>query len=126
MASSSGQEEDLSGLVVRGGSAYRRLRKKLTVENLWIYILALLSERPVYGYEFAELISRRYGFRPGKVTCYVVLYKLRRERLVAEEEVKHSREGPARRYYRITDKGMEELRRAKRFLREVLGMVPEG
>jgi len=63
--------------------AFQRLVRKLTKENLWLYILSLLKEGPLYGYEVERMIEKRFGFRPGKVTCYVVLYMLQKEGLVA-------------------------------------------
>jgi len=56
--------------------AYERLVRKLTHENLWIYILTLLKDGPLYGYEVRRMIEERFGFRPGQVTSYIVLYRL--------------------------------------------------
>ena len=61
--------------------AYKRLTKKLTKENLWIYVLRLLQERPMYGYEIRQKIDTKFGFAPARVSCYVVLYKMKREKL---------------------------------------------
>ena len=40
-------------------AAYRRLVRKLTVENLWLYVLSLLKEGPLYGYEVVKRIEER-------------------------------------------------------------------
>lgn len=103
--------------------AYRHLTKKLTVETLWIYVLSLLSNGPLYGYEFPGRIEERFGFRPNKITCYVVLYRLNQEGLIKEEKKMHSNEGPMRKYYQITDKGMRELENAVAFLRGVAEVI---
>lgn len=103
--------------------AYRHLTKKLTVETLWIYVLSLLSDGPLYGYEFPDRIEEKFGFRPNKITCYVVLYRLNQEGLIREERKMHSSEGPVRKYYQITDKGIKELENAVAFLRDVADVI---
>ena len=62
--------------------AYERLVKKMTVENLWIYILSSLKLKPRYGYEIGRHIEKKYGFKLGKVTSYVILYRLVKEGLI--------------------------------------------
>ncbi|MEM2910311.1 MAG: PadR family transcriptional regulator [Nitrososphaerota archaeon] len=96
--------------------AFQRFVRKLTRENLWIYILSLLRDGPLYGYEVERTIKNRFGFKPGKVTCYVVLYMLRKEGFIAISQKLPSDVGPPRRYYRITKKGEELLEKAKEFL----------
>lgn len=106
------------------GAAYRRLVRKLTVENLWLYVLSLLKREPLYGYEVGEKIKKNFGFKPGKVTCYIVLHKLESEGLISS---KHSPEktrttrslGPQRKYYVLTAKGEKALERAKSFLKKL-------
>lgn len=62
--------------------ALDRLMAKLTKENLWIYIVRLLMERPMYGYEIAREIRERFGINVTNVGVYVVLYKMERDGLV--------------------------------------------
>jgi len=63
--------------------ALERLKRKLTIEVLWLYIIAvLLGHGPTYPYDAGKLIERRFGFRPSKVTLYTVFYKLEREGLL--------------------------------------------
>ncbi|MCS7135669.1 MAG: PadR family transcriptional regulator [Nitrososphaerota archaeon] len=96
--------------------AFERLVRKLTKENLWLYILSLLKEGPLYGYEVERMIEKRFGFKPGKVTCYVVIYMLQKEGLITVSQTVPSETGPPRTYYRITKKGEELLEKAKEFL----------
>lgn len=98
------------------GSAYTRLVRKLTTENLWLYVLRLLKDGPLYGYEVKDRIAGRFGFKPSMVACYIVLHRLEKEGLIASERVSGRSRGPPRRYYRVTRKGVETLERAKRFL----------
>jgi len=99
--------------------AYPRLVRKLTKENLWLYILSLLRERPLYGYEVRDSIDEKFGFSPSRVTCYAVLLRLRRAGYVTMERTEKGREGPPRKYYKITAKGSDTLDRAKHYLHEL-------
>ncbi len=100
--------------------AYERLVRKLTHENLWIYILTLLKDGPLYGYEVRRMIEERFGFKPGQVTSYIVLYRLEKDGYIKiVGEAKGSR-GPLRRYYAITRRGSDALRRARLFLSSIL------
>ncbi|MFH1404025.1 MAG: PadR family transcriptional regulator [Candidatus Altiarchaeota archaeon] len=85
----------------------RRLRDKTTIEVLWIYILSLMKDEPLYAYEIKERIEDKYGFEIGKVTAYMVLYRLEYEGYVETEwRVIENRQ---RKYYRITESGRETL-----------------
>jgi len=96
----------------------KRLEEKLTKENLWIYILSLLSKKDMYGYELRAEVQKRFGFKPGNVTAYRVLYSLKLKGLV--EIVAKAGSGRERKYYHITRAGVEELERGKKVLRETL------
>ena len=91
-----------------------RLKEKVQKENLWFFILVLLSSEERYGFELRHLINERFGFWSGNVTAYRVLYDLERSKLV--KAVTKDR----RRYYAITELGREELREARAFLKSVL------
>ena len=43
--------------------AMNRLADKLTKANLWLYILRLLEDDPLYGYEIKQKINNRFGFQ---------------------------------------------------------------
>ncbi|MEM3507248.1 MAG: PadR family transcriptional regulator [Candidatus Bathyarchaeia archaeon] len=103
--------------------AYERLVRKLTKENLWIYVLSLLNESPKYGYEIRKEIYEKFNFEPGKVTPYIVLYKLQNEGYIALEKKKHSEEGPERKYYVITEEGKKLLKKAEEFINEFYSKV---
>jgi DNA-binding PadR family transcriptional regulator len=92
-----------------------RLREKVQKENLWFFILVLLSQQERYGFELRRLINERFGFWSGSVTAYRVLYDLERGKLVKAEL------RDRRRYYVITELGLRELKEAKSFLQGVLG-----
>ena len=91
-----------------------RLLKSNTIENLWIYILSLLKKGEIYAWEIPKLIEKEFGFKPGKITPYRVLYRLEKGGFV-KSEVKERR-----RIYRITEKGKDELKKAKNFYQKIL------
>ena len=90
-----------------------RLEKSNTTENLWLYILALLDKKPLYGWEIPGLIEKQFGFRPGKITPYRVFYRLQADGFVK------SATSERRRVYEITAKGKKELEKAKLFYKSI-------
>jgi len=96
---------------------FARLQKSNKIENLWIYILSLLKERVIYGWEIPSLIENKFGFKPGKITPYRVLYRLEQTGFVK------SKLGEKRRVYHITEKGKKELESAKDFYRGILRKI---
>lgn len=80
-----------------------RLAEKIGIGNLWLYILSLLKKKERYAYELRSLVEKEFGFLPGEVTAYRVLYSLEVGGFVK------SQTNGSRKYYRITDKGKKEL-----------------
>lgn len=71
-------------------------------------ILAIIYEKEVYGYELAEKLEQ-YGFDSfSEGTIYPLLIRMQKEELVSST-LKKSTAGPKRKYYRLTQKGEEEL-----------------
>ncbi len=97
-----------------------RLRGKVTKEVLWLYILRLLEERPMYAYELKQCIRDAFGFEPATVSSYVVLYKLEREGFVSASWQESETGKPSRKYYRLTPKGEGLLREGIEFLEDTL------
>lgn len=90
------------------------LEKTNTKDNLWIYILLLLMEKDIYAWEIPAMIEKKYGFKPGKITPYRVLYRLEADGFT------ESKTEQKRRVYKITEKGKQELQKAKNFYQNVL------
>ena len=86
-----------------------RLALLNTKECLWMYILRILSDKPAHAYSLRGEIERRFGFRPGAVTAYRVLYFL-----TSRGYVKNKADG-RRKVYEITDAGKGELKKAVGF-----------
>ena len=85
-------------------SPVRRLKNALTRQNLWLYVLSTLNRKRVYAYGLGAEMEKRFGWKHGLITTYVVLYKLEAEGLIASEYEER------RKYYRITEKGKKALR----------------
>ena len=100
--------------------AYDRLVTKLTKENLWLYILKMLTERPMYAYEIGKNLKKKFGFSVATVTVYVVLYKMQFEGLVAVEEESPTQGRTDRKYYKMTEKGKELYRKGQNFLEDTI------
>lgn len=94
-----------------------RLRDSVTKDNLWLYVLSLLSGRDMYPYEIGREIERNFSFKPGNMTAYLVLQKLEMGGYVRLDR-RLVQGGPERQYYRITEKGLDELKRGKAEIRK--------
>lgn len=69
---------------------------------LELCVLALLQEHDRYGYELTDVVSQKMEIATG--TLYLILKRLKDEAYV-ETYLVESAEGPARKYYHITEKG---------------------
>lgn len=94
-----------------------RLQKYNTKGNLWLYILSLLKKETLYAWRFQSLIEKKFGFKPGRITAYRVLYRLQEQGFV------QSKAEGRRRVYQITKKGEKELKLAKKFYKEILNKL---
>lgn len=69
---------------------------------LELCVLSQLTSTDKYGYELTETISKEMVIATG--TLYLILKRLKDEAYV-DTYLVESGEGPARKYYRLTDKG---------------------
>jgi len=71
-------------------------------------ILSIIHEGEVYGYELAAKLDS-YGFESfSEGTIYPILIRLQKDQLI-QSTLKKSTAGPKRKYYSLTEKGVEEL-----------------
>lgn len=70
---------------------------------LELCVLSQLIEADKYGYQLTDAISQEMEIAPG--TLYLILKRLKEEELV-ETYLIESGEGPARKYYHLTEKGI--------------------
>ncbi len=103
--------------------AFRRLKKKISIDNLWIYILRLLQEKEMYGYELRDSIKAQFGFEPATVTSYTILYKLEKDGLVTSYVEDNPEGRPDRKYYTVTEEGKNAMIEAKGLFKEILEKV---
>lgn len=94
-----------------------RLLKSNTKGNLWIYILTVLKRGPNYAWDLPSIIEKEFGFRPGNITPYRVLYLLEEQGMVKSDLEER------RRVYKITAKGKEELNKVKEFYQSILKKI---
>ena len=73
---------------------------------LEICVLTLISKKDMYGYEIVQNISRVMEVNEG--TIYPILRRLTKEGYF-ETYILESNEGPARKYYKITPEGANNL-----------------
>ena len=73
---------------------------------LEICVLTLISKKDMYGYEIVQNISKVIEVNEG--TIYPILRRLTKEGYF-ETYILESNEGPARKYYKITDSGKKIL-----------------
>ncbi|HJW96602.1 MAG TPA: helix-turn-helix transcriptional regulator [archaeon] len=84
----------------------QRLAELNTKDCLWVYVLRILQDGPRHAYVIRREISERFGFEPGTVTAYKVLYLLAKSGYV-----KKSVSG-RQKVYALTPAGRKALREA--------------
>lgn len=77
---------------------------------LELCVLSLLAGGDKYGYELTERISSEMSIAGG--TLYPILRKLKEDEYVTTYLVE-SESGPARKYYRLTEQGIQYQRTLK-------------
>lgn len=91
---------------------------------LEICVLSQLAQGDKYGYELTERISEEMSIASG--TLYPILRKLRADEYVTTYLVE-SESGPARKYYKLTEKGYryqeELLKEWKEFIEAVERLI---
>ena len=71
-------------------------------------LLAVIAEQPSYGYEMVRKLSNKGLDLVSDGTIYPVLSRLQRGGLI-DSYLEPSSEGPARKYYRVTETGSARL-----------------
>lgn len=100
--------------------AYQRLSSKLTKENLWLYILSILKEKPDYALSLKRKVAQYFNVKAAKITFYFVLYRMEKEGLVSSERV------DGKRLYHATDYGIKQLEKAVELLSETARLLKSG
>lgn len=94
---------------------------------LELCVLVLLDKQDRYGYELVQNISRQIAISEG--TVYPLLRRLTKEGYFTTY-LQESKEGPPRKYYRLTEPGREYLSQLlnewKKFSEGVNQLIEEG
>lgn len=99
--------------------ALKRLKDKLTKENLWLYIVKELAEEPMYAYKVKVVLREKYNINVATVTVYTVLYRMEREGLITKVRGDETT-------YRATERGLEQLNKALAFMKGVIQLLEGG
>lgn len=99
--------------------ALERLRKKLTIENLWVYIIKIMMDeaKPLKAYDLKVKLRERFEINPPAVTVYTVIYRMNREGLLVKRVVKEET------FYEPTNKGIEAFKQGVLFIEETLAKL---
>ena len=95
----------------------RRLDRQLLAGNLWLYIVSLCSKGKVHAYALPSLIEARFGFKPSRIMCYIVVYRLKAEGLIAAAQAGR------RVMYKSTPLGKNQLAQAKYKIKSLLARL---
>lgn len=94
---------------------------------LELCVLSQLQQADRYGYQLTDAVSKEMAIAPG--TLYLVLKRLKEEAMV-ETYLVESDEGPARKYYHLTEEGKkrqtELVQEWKAFVAAVSRLIEEG
>jgi|UniRef100_A0A7J2U021 DNA-binding PadR family transcriptional regulator len=98
--------------------ALRRVRRKLTVEILWLYVAkALLGSKPVKAYDIVKILKSEMGLKVSTITIYSVVYRMAGEGLL--ETVKVGGET----LYKLSERGRMEFEKAVKFIESVIQVL---
>ena len=87
---------------------------------LELCVLSQLKNADRYGYQLTDAVSKEMAIAPG--TLYLVLKRLKEEALV-ETYLVESDEGPARKYYHLTESGREHQMKLEQEWKEFVEAV---
>ncbi|QIB43608.1 PadR family transcriptional regulator [Streptomyces aureoverticillatus] len=90
-------------------AAHDQRRSQLLRGVLDLCLLALIGERPRYGYEFVEALTESGLDLVSEGSIYPLLARMERAGLVDSYRAPSAAGGAPRKYYRLTDAGAAEL-----------------
>lgn len=81
-------------------------------------ILSIMSKNEVYGYELSEKLKNSGFFEISEGSIYPLLSRMQKEGFI-EGTFKDSPDGPKRKYYHVTEKGLQTLESFKKSWNEL-------
>lgn len=76
-----------------------------------LLVLSMLIKEDQYGYDISSIISEKIEISPG--TVYPILRKMSNDGFVTTYLAEGSG-GPARKYYKVTNKGLKQYKKLKK------------
>ena len=95
------------------------LRARFARGFMDLTVLRILSGESLWGYRLMSLLEERYGVKVGPSVIYPLLDSMQADGLIVSEETLIGRR--ARKVYRPTEKGLEQLRCLQSVLAEFTG-----
>ncbi len=88
----------------------RLMPRGMKVGAVSLWLLLLLSERPMYGYEIIRELEKRFSgyWKPKTGTIYPALEKLEQKKLVTSR-IEFREDAPDRKHYALTGNGQAQL-----------------
>ena len=105
-------------------SFYENWTTQLRKGLLELAILNTLGGEALYGYDIVRRLGEVDGLVISEGTIYPILSRLKNENYV-ETYIEESPEGPPRKYYRLTGRGRDELRRMNQHWQRVHEAIGE-
>ncbi|MHC4121337.1 MAG: PadR family transcriptional regulator [Planctomycetota bacterium] len=87
---------------------------------LELCILNDIRNRKMYGYEIVRRLRQIDGLIISEGAIYPILSRLKRQGFV-ETSIRESAEGPARKYYELTERGREMVSRMNAYWQAISG-----
>jgi PadR family transcriptional regulator PadR len=81
---------------------------------LELAVLNALNGDRLYGYDIVRILRSHAGLMIADGTVYPILSRLKREGFITSS-IEESPDGPARKYYDLTDKGRKQLHRMNEY-----------
>ena len=89
---------------------------------LELCILNDIRNRKMYGYEIVRRLRKIEGLIISEGAIYPILSRLKRQDLV-ETSIKESPDGPARKYYKLTDQGEKMISQMNAYWQAISGAM---
>jgi len=87
-------------------------------------ILATLENTELYGYALVKAITSLPGLKVAEGTIYPLLSRLKKQDLLSSR-LQESHEGPARKYYLLTNEGKKQLKLMHLYFNGILEGIGE-
>lgn len=108
-----------------------RINREILKGHIDTMILSLLEAKDMYGYQIAKTVRTKSGeqFELKEATLYLSLKRMEQNELISSYWGDEAGQGARRKYYRITESGLELLRQKRvewTFVKKILDGFIEG